>query len=193
MHKSVHVYVRVCIPFTCIYCTNTGFCIILATGRQSHFQIWKSMFKGTTNHNFYSTAPSHRNGRLGYIHSLHSNTDKVSSLLQVFCKILYPWTWPLLSRYTGTCTCTCCTLLHGMYMYMYMCTYSHQGQGLKCSVAYSEVLIPSVFPLYLVVSWSIAVECRQMETQWMLCSGEHSFILPLSTWHCTCRCIKKGL
>ena len=67
----------------------TGFCIILATGRQSHFQIWKSMFKGTTNHNFYSTAPSHRNGRLGYIHSLHSNTDKVSSLLQVFCKILY--------------------------------------------------------------------------------------------------------
>ena len=87
--------VSVYLPLICkLLWSSTGFCIILATGRQSHFQIWKSMFKGTTNHNFYSTAPSHRNGRLGYIHSLHSNTDKVSSLLQVFCKILYLYIVP---------------------------------------------------------------------------------------------------
>ena len=47
------------------------------------------MFKGTIlpTTMYFSTAPSHRNGRQGCIHSLYSNIYKVSSLLQGFCKI----------------------------------------------------------------------------------------------------------
>ena len=45
--------------------------------------------KGLPTTIYFSTVPSHRNGRQGCIHSLYSNIYKVSSLLQGFCKILY--------------------------------------------------------------------------------------------------------
>ena len=71
------------------HCSVTGFCIILATTRLSDIQIWNQCSKGLPTTICFSTAPSHRNGRQGCIHSLYSNIYKVSSLLQGFCKILY--------------------------------------------------------------------------------------------------------